>query len=181
MFAATEDFPALSPLRQHWTRVRDELRVLDGPGFIDWPETDIYTGAWTVFPFYRFGERIERTCALCPATVALLEAIPGMVTAGFSRLAPGTHIQPHCGYTDAVWRGHLGLTNTEACGLRVGDETREWWPGSLFVFDDTTEHEAWNRGTGTRTVLLFDFKRDPAADIMFPDHVRRYGGDLEAG
>jgi len=26
------------------------------------------------------------------------------------------------------------------------------------VFDDTTEHEAWNRGTQTRIVLLLDFK-----------------------
>ena len=27
------------------------------------------------------------------------------------------------------------------------------------IFDDSFEHEAWNRGTGTRVVLLFDIWR----------------------
>lgn len=181
MFADTEIFPALAPLQQNWRGVRNELDALDGQTFIGWPETDIYSGEWSVFPFYRFGERIGPTCALCPTTTALVEAIPGMTTAGFSRLEPGTHIRPHCGYTDAVWRCHLGLTEAAGCGLRVGPDTRGWAPGSLLVFDDTTEHEAWNRGDATRTVLLIDFKRDPDAVVDYPDHVRRYGGDLQAG
>jgi len=31
------------------------------------------------------------------------------------------------------------------------------------VFDDTTEHEAWNRGDRTRIVLLIDFKMSDLA------------------
>jgi beta-hydroxylase len=45
------------------------------------------------------------------------------------------------------------------CALRVGVETRRWSEGGVAVFDDTVEHEAWNRTAGTRTVLLFDFLR----------------------
>lgn len=48
-------------------------------------------------------------------------------------------------------------------------------PGGLMLFDDTTEHEAWNRSGETRVVLLLDFKRDPAADVHYPDHVLAYG------
>ncbi|MFG3701739.1 aspartyl/asparaginyl beta-hydroxylase domain-containing protein [Micromonospora sp. NPDC047620] len=43
--------------------------------------------------------------------------------------------------------------------LGVGNQTRRWHEGSIFVFDDTVEHEAWNRTGETRTVLLFDFLR----------------------
>ena len=44
----------------------------------------------------------------------------------------------------------------EGCGFRVGGETREWRTGEAFVFDDTIEHEAWNRGDSLRVVLILD-------------------------
>jgi aspartyl/asparaginyl beta-hydroxylase (cupin superfamily) len=47
----------------------------------------------------------------------------------------------------------------EKCSLRVGAEEREWRYGKTLVFDDTIEHEAWNRSTETRIVLLFDVWR----------------------
>jgi hypothetical protein len=46
------------------------------------------------------------------------------------------------------------------------------------VFDDTQEHEAWNRGDGDRVVLLLDFKRTTEADITFPNHLRGVGENL---
>lgn len=171
MFEQFDSFSFLSTLAEGWRDVRAELNALDVENFVGWPETDIYTGDWTVFPFYKFGEKIALTCAICPATAALIETVPGMVTAGFSRLAPGTHITPHTGYTDAVLRFHLGLTEATDCGLRVGDETRGWHPGSAFVFDDTNEHEAWNRGTAERVILLLDFKRHPDSIVTVPAHL----------
>jgi len=45
------------------------------------------------------------------------------------------------------------------CALRVGTQTRHWAEGQVMVFDDTVEHEAWNRTADTRAVLLFDFLR----------------------
>ena len=178
MFERIDDFPHLNAACEGWQAIRAELNGIDHHAFVEWPERDIYTGAWSVFPFYRFGEKVESTCGACPRTTALIEAIPGMVTAGFSRLKPATHIQPHSGYTDQVLRFHLGLTGGADCGLRVGQETRGWHPGSAFVFDDTREHEAWNRGTEDRVVLLLDFKRSADDDIAFPDHLREVGGDL---
>jgi aspartate beta-hydroxylase len=40
--------------------------------------------------------------------------------------------------------------------LNVSGELMRWREGSCFSFDDTFEHEAWNRGDETRVVLLFD-------------------------
>lgn len=177
MFEKYEDFPFLHTLAAGWRDIRMELERLDTEIFMDWPETDIYRGDWSVFPFYKFGEQVPLTCAICPATAALIETVPNLVTAGFSRLAPGTHITPHTGYTDAVLRFHLGLTEAENCGLRVGNETREWHPGSTFVFDDTQEHEAWNRGAAERVVLLLDFKRHADGVVTMPEHLRRTAQD----
>ena len=40
--------------------------------------------------------------------------------------------------------------------LQVGGEIHEWRKGRVVVFDDTFEHEAWNRSDQTRVVLIFD-------------------------
>src|SRR5215470_11228679 len=83
------------------------------------------------------------------AAARLVRGIPGMTMAGFSRLAPGAHITPHRGYegySGFVLRCHLGLVVPEGCALKVGDETRGWQEGRCLVFDDSYEHEAWNRG-----------------------------------
>ena len=83
-------------------------------------------------------------------------------------MAPGSHIAPHHGWVTTVYRAHLGLVVPGKCALRVGDEVRSWQEGEVLVFDDTAEHEAWNRSDHTRTVLLFDFLR-PGHQKSAPD------------
>jgi beta-hydroxylase len=100
-----------------------------------------------------------------------VEQIPGLTTAGFSWMSPGTHIKPHVGYSSAVLRCHLGLVIPSDCKLRVGSETRGWQEGKTLVFDDTVEHEAWNRSDKDRVVLLLDFKR-PGAEFQTPEWVK---------
>jgi beta-hydroxylase len=136
-----------------------------------------------VFGLVAFGKRIEGALRACPRTAKALEHVPHLTTAGFSRLAPGAHIQPHKGWVKTVYRGHLGLVVPEGCALRVGDETRVWSEGKCLVFDDTFEHEAWNRAASERIVLLFDFAR-PGCEHMPLDEpppevqraIRRLGG-----
>ena len=89
----------------------------------------------------------------------LVESIPGITTAGFSSLAPETHIVPHEGYSKAVLGCHLGLIVPNDCGIRVGSQTKNWTKGKCLIFDDTVEHEAWNRSHHPRIVLLIDFKK----------------------
>jgi len=102
---------------------------------------------------------------LCPATLAALELAPQPLIPGrapialFSRLTPGTHIQPHHGLLNTRLICHLPLIVPDGCGIRVGAETRSWREGEMLIFDDSFEHEAWNRGTGDRTILLFEIWR----------------------
>lgn len=175
MFYEPEQYPFVLPLQAAWSTIRDELLALSESYFVKWPERSIYDGNWTVFALSRLGEAIEPHTRLCPHTAALLAQVPGLVNAGFSSLAPGTYIGPHVGYTQEVLRCHVGLVTPPDCAIRVDKQTRGWTPGSCFVFDDTLEHEAWNRSDLTRVVLLFDFKRDPSLPLtQFPDDIRNY-------
>jgi aspartyl/asparaginyl beta-hydroxylase (cupin superfamily) len=46
----------------------------------------------------------------------------------------------------------------DGCAIRVGDEVRTYREGELMVFDDSWEHEVWNRHpTDGRVVLLVRF------------------------
>ena len=133
MFTDPREFAFAADLESHWTVIRDEMVALRSSGFIAWPEKSLYgeTG-WSTFGLYAFGQKQAANCALCPRTTALVESIPGMVMAGFSRLDPGAHIKPHVGYDEYsryVLRLHLGLETNPECAIRVADETRSWQEG----------------------------------------------------
>jgi aspartate beta-hydroxylase len=68
----------------------------------------------------------------------------------------GTHLLPHRGVTNARCVSHLPLIVPADCALRVGGEERAWREGHTVVFDDTYEHEAWNRSQQIRVVLIAD-------------------------
>jgi aspartyl/asparaginyl beta-hydroxylase (cupin superfamily) len=159
MFLDVRTFPFIEALEARWRDIRDEALSLPADSFEPWVQRDMYGEGWSVYGLVAFGERIEAALARCPITAAAVGVVPGLTTAGFSRLAPGAHIRPHVGWVKTVFRAHLGLVVPEACELRVGSETRPWREGHAVVFDDTVEHEAWNRSSRTRTVLLFDFVR----------------------
>lgn len=72
-----------------------------------------------------------------------------------SVLEPGTHIPPHYGGSNAKLTLHLPLVIPPGdAAIRVDDETRGWRSGDMVIFDDTFEHEAWNRTSQPRAVLL---------------------------
>lgn len=118
--------------------------------------------AWDAFFFYRYGERNAENGARCPRTAAILDSLPLVrirehaPEVCFSVLTPGTHILPHRGVTNTRLVTHLPLIVPENCAIVVGGEKREWREGECFTFDDTFEHEAWNRGASTRVVMLID-------------------------
>lgn len=118
--------------------------------------------SWNGYYFYRHGERRDDNCAACPATAAALSALPLAHVREhgpevlYSVFTPGTHLLPHKGVTNTRLVGHLPLLVPPDCALRVGGEIHEWQPGRVVVFDDTYEHEAWNRSKQTRVVMIFD-------------------------
>ncbi|MDP1836644.1 MAG: aspartyl/asparaginyl beta-hydroxylase domain-containing protein [Chlamydiales bacterium] len=160
MFFTSQDFQFTKQLEAHWRDIREEVERLNSHDFIAWPEKFLYDGqGWDVFRLYANRQRIVKHCGMCPKTSALLENIPGIVMAGFSSIAPNTHIKPHRGSSDAVLRCHVGLIIPSDVGLRVGTETRIWQEGRCLIFDDTYEHETWNRSNRTRIILMIEFQK----------------------
>lgn len=170
------DFPWLENIERHTTEIRAELtKVLhadqgfrpfiemprDHPGTAYWEALN-YSPNWNAFFFYRDGRRFEDNCRRCPITAQLLDNLPLSRVAEhspevfFSVLKPGAYIPPHTGVINTRLVTHLPLIIPPDCGIRVGDETRGWKEGKCIVFDDTFEHEAWNRSNQTRVVLIFD-------------------------
>ncbi|WP_295994190.1 aspartyl/asparaginyl beta-hydroxylase domain-containing protein [Rugamonas sp.] len=169
------DFPWLDAIEAGTDNIRDEfLKVLQAEqGFTpyltypdDVPHNQFAelnnSPRWSAFHLLKDGVAVPEHAAQCPQTMALLGGAPQpdqpgrTPTAMFSLLKPNTHIPPHTGVSNARLVTHLPLIVPPDCGFRVGNETRSWVPGQAWVFDDTIEHEAWNRSAQLRVVLIFD-------------------------
>ena len=117
---------------------------------------------WSAYFLWENGLRDDDHCAACPQTAELIERLPLLdipghaPTAMFSILKPGAHIPPHTGDTNIRAVVHLPLVVPPECEFRVGHERREWVEGEAWAFDDTIEHEAWNRSGQARAILIVD-------------------------
>lgn len=117
---------------------------------------------WSGFHLYAHSQPVHEHLSQCPRTaeaLALVDAvdIPGLCpNAMFSALAPGAHIPPHTGETNARLVAHLPLVVPDNCSYRVGYDWRQWREGKCWVFDDTIEHEARNDSEQVRVILMFD-------------------------
>ncbi|HJP69652.1 MAG TPA: aspartyl/asparaginyl beta-hydroxylase domain-containing protein [Sphingomicrobium sp.] len=117
---------------------------------------------WGAFHLWKEGERFAEACARAPKTAALVESLPICRIKGrapnvfFSILKAGSHIPAHTGVTNVRSVVHLPLFIPEGCEFRVGGEIRTWVRGEAFAFDDTIEHEAWNRSNRDRAILILD-------------------------
>lgn len=121
--------------------------------------------SWGARYFWNAGDRIAANADLCPATMAALDQVPmpdipqRSPMALWSLLKPDTHIKPHHGLLNTRLICHLPLLAPPGCALRVGADTRHWSKGEMLIFDDSIEHEAWNRSQQTRVILLFEVWR----------------------
>ena len=117
---------------------------------------------WSALFLWENGVRNEANAVACPRTTALLESLPLLDVPGhaptfmFSILKPGAVIPPHHGVTNTRAVVHLPLVVPPGCGFRVGAVTREWREGEAWAFDDTIEHEAWNKSDRPRAILIVD-------------------------
>ena len=120
---------------------------------------------WSAFHLLQNGVSVEENARRCPLAMKLLAAAPIPVIDGRSPMAmisvlqPGTHIPPHSGMLNTRLICHVPLIVPDGCRLRVGGETRAVRFGKAMIFDDSIEHEAWNDGSSTRAVLLFEVWR----------------------
>lgn len=143
--------------------IRNEIEALIAKksGVLDpyFNTTLLAQGKWEVLNFYFWEEKNEINCAACPELTKWLSSIPGLTTAGVSRLAPHTEIKPHPGDTNGIARCHFGLSipaSLPACGITVNGESRSWENGKILLFSDAYIHEAWNKTDQFRYVLILD-------------------------
>ncbi|HEX6929491.1 MAG TPA: aspartyl/asparaginyl beta-hydroxylase domain-containing protein [Gammaproteobacteria bacterium] len=138
-------------------------------------------GNWDAYFFFNNGKRFDDHHKACPETSATLARLPldhvrdhGPEVC-FSILRPGAHILPHRGVTNLRAVLHLGLEIPDGCALNLVEAGEiKWQRGKCFAFDDTYEHEAWNRSDANRTILLGDIwnpylaesERDAMADFV---------------
>ena len=165
----TREFAWTAMLREHWEAIRDEAVAValkrDASPSLATISPDHRSIAeinkWRSFFIWGYGYRIDENADRCPRTSALVEAIPGLNSAFFSILAPGTHIPEHRGVTKGLITCHLGLIvpRDGDVRMRVHDRIVRWAEGETLVFDDTYQHEVWNDTDATRVVLLVQFER----------------------
>jgi len=163
-FYSSKEFEQLLFLEEAFLLIKNELLELISKNQDTWLNTfpsyvnSVEKNAWQVFTFSFFQMKNTTNEGICPQTASIINKIPGLISCDFSRLKKQTHILPHKGYSKMILRCHLPLIipNREACGIRVGEETKNWEEGKLLIFDDSYEHEAWNNGDKDRFVLMFD-------------------------
>ena len=164
------DFDWTAELAKHADVIRDEAMAIYRHQNAIPPLKDLspdHAGiatddSWRSFFLIGYGERIHENIARAPQTTALAEKIPGLNSAFFSILAPGTVIPRHRGVTKAFITAHLGLkvpSDAKNCTMEVEDQRVQWGEGEWVVFDDTYEHEVWNNTDETRIILLCQVAR----------------------
>jgi aspartyl/asparaginyl beta-hydroxylase (cupin superfamily) len=176
-FYERSEFPWLAEVENAAPAMQEELRAVlaDGQDFAPYVEASsdrpraanplINDPSWGAFYFWRNGEKVGANASRCPATMAALELAPmpridkRSPIALWSLLKPGTHIQPHHGLLNTRLICHIPLIVPDDCAIRVGNETRAWRTGEALIFDDSFEHEAWNKSADTRIILLLEIWR----------------------
>ena len=170
-------FPWVREIEPQWRTIRAELdRLLarkdELPGLQDiFPDVASVTHdrGWKSFMLAGMGIT-SKNVDLCPETWRILQGIPGLSMAMFSIFEPGKHLPAHRGPYNGVLRLHLGLivpVTSDEVAIRVGSRICHWKEGAMLIFDDSYEHEAWNKSDLVRVVLFVDFIRP----LRFPANI----------
>jgi len=153
-------------LLAEWEVIRRELDALVADR-IQFPGVSTLIGAdqgnegrWTTFMLCANGKVIPSNAERAPATVALLDRVPGLSIAAFSVLGPHCHLPRHRGPNRGALRYQLGMIvpgEPGAARLVVGETEHVWTEGAELLFDDSVEHEAWNESDGDRYIFFVEF------------------------
>ena len=169
-----EDFPDLRVLRDNWRVFRGEglallrrggIREATGPNDVGFHT--FFKRGWKRFYLKWYGDPQPSALALCPRSVALLEAVPSVKGAMFAILPPGGKLGRHRDPFAGSLRYHLGLDtpNHDDCWIEVDGVRRSWRDGEAMIFDETYVHEAFNGCDTTRLILFCDIERPLAPPL----------------
>ncbi len=173
--AAVQDkgfFAWVPKLEARWQEIRDEAIALQPKEIPSLGDLSFDHGRiaadrrWRSFFLKGYGYRMDSNARRAPVTAALIEQVPGLVTANFSVLEAGGHIPRHTGMTKGMLTYHLALKvpqEREKCRMNVEGADKlhvlKWQEGESFIFDDMFNHEVWNETDEDRYILLIQIKR----------------------
>jgi len=171
-FTPRDELPWAAEIEAHAAAIRDEYlaAVAEGARHAPYVQADARSPIWrelrgnpdwSALHLYQLAEETPLASRF-PDTLRALEAADIVRIEGrpmelfFSRLKPGTHIPPHHGIANNRITVHLPLVVPGDCEIRVGGGSHRWREGEIMAFDDSFEHEAWNRADADRVVLIFE-------------------------
>lgn len=167
-FLDVRQFPELQPLTDNWQVMRDEaLKLFDegyiraAAGYTDLGFNSFFRRGWKRFYVKWYDQPLPSAQALCPKTVALVQAIPSINGAMFALLPPGGKLGKHRDPFAGSLRYHLGLStpNSEDCHIFVDGQPYYWRDGEAVMFDETFIHWAENKSDKLRVIMFCDVER----------------------
>jgi len=166
-------YPSLRILDQNYDVIREEMEQVLAykeriPRYHDIAESERYISgtiepdkSWKVFMLQCIMGAPKKNQEKCPRTTALLRKIPNVYQAFFSILDPGKSIPAHSGVYLGYLRYHLGLRvpKNNPPSMRVKDQIHTWEERHSILFDDSWNHEVYNKSDDLRVVLIVDVLR----------------------
>ena len=175
-FWDTSTFPWYSRLLESQSAILSEYKMLSASKPSDYGTDEdhkLHEGTWAWHSLVTKGKVRGDAALSCPITSEFLFSSVGedlltdvpFAYAFFSTLHSNATISSHHGPCNIRLRCHLPLlvpeineneTTESLIGMKVGGKTVKWEIGKPLLFDDTYEHEVWNKTRNERVVLLFD-------------------------
>jgi aspartate beta-hydroxylase len=168
-------FPAAKHFQSAWVQIRQEaLAILEStkpiPRFHEIMPAQAEISAndgkdWRMFLLKVYGQENKANLAACPVLAELVASTPAVLSATLSFLAPHKHIPRHSGPFRGILRYQLNLEaplgddGHPGAVLWLDGQEHRLSAGESLLWDDTYQHEVWNRCDGTRIALLLDVRR----------------------
>lgn len=98
-----------------------------------------------------------------PEITKIINKVPGLISASFSKLEANSEIIPHNGDSNGFYRCHFAIDipgKLPDCGFEVEKDKKSWSNGELLIFCDALYHRAWNNTQNERYIMIFDVVRE---------------------
>lgn len=109
-----------------------------------------------------WGIQFRKNQSELPNLTSILNNNPEILTLSINILDANSSILPHMGDTNAIYRGHFGISipaSLPLVGIRVHEKEQSWKEGEFIWFLDAYTHQTWNHSSEVRVVLLVDVLR----------------------
>ncbi len=160
----------VSILESEFERIREEALSVAKSAYLRYAPAKMKND-WYLYLLFHMGVDMSGISTGCPRTQEILRSLPGLCVdypwgdAALSLNVPDSHLRAHCSVDNLRLRCHLAIEIPDDCRIRVGSETHGWEQGKALLFDDSFEHEVWNRGSTDRIVMIVDFWHPDLTDV----------------